>query len=142
MVQQNNLQRFIEAQNKDYPAALREIKNGRKQSHWMWYIFPQIKGLGYSDTSKYYAIADINEARAFLDHHILGKRLIEICNELIKLERNDATRIFGSPDDLKFKSCMTLFAALKDTDPVFQLLLNKFFKGEKDNKTLQIITEI
>lgn len=135
-----NLQRFIDAQKKDYATALKEIKNGRKQSHWMWYIFPQIQGLGFSSTSKYYAIKDVDEATAYLQHDILGTRLIEICNALLALKTNDANQIFGSPDDLKLKSCITLFAALPGSNLVFQSVLEKFFNGLKDNKTLQIIS--
>ncbi|MGI8635585.1 MAG: DUF1810 domain-containing protein [Segetibacter sp.] len=140
MTKENNLTRFIKAQESDYEIALSEIKSGRKQSHWMWYIFPQIQGLGFSETSKYYAIKDISEAEEFLKHPVLGKRLIEICNELLKLPSNDANRIFGSPDDLKLKSSMTLFGSL-ETNPVFQQVLDKFFNGTKDNKTLNIIEQ-
>ena len=126
MSKQNNLDRFIEAQETDYEIALSEINEGRKKSHWMWYIFPQMKGLGHSATSKYYAIYDNSEAEAYLRHPVLGNRLIEISNVLLKLPGNDANRIFGSPDDLKLRSCMTLFASLPNTDPVFALALNKF----------------
>lgn len=135
----NTLQRFIEAQEVDYPIALQEIKNGKKQSHWMWYIFPQIKGLGFSETSKFYAIQDRIEAEAFLNHPILGQRLVEISNELIKFDHKDANRIFGSPDDVKLKSSMTLFSTVQGANPVFQSVLDKFFDGEKDEKTMQLI---
>jgi uncharacterized protein (DUF1810 family) len=141
MTKENNLKRFIEAQESDYQIALSEIKNGRKQSHWMWYIFPQIHGLGLSETSKFYAIKNIKEAEEFLMHPILGERLIEICNTLFELKSNDANKIFGSPDDLKLQSSMTLFSSLHHSNPVFQSVLEKFFNGTKDNKTLQIITE-
>ena len=136
-----NLQRFIDAQKTDYQIALSEIKNGKKQSHWMWYIFPQIQGLGFSSTSKYYAIKDIDEATAYLNNSVLGKRLLEISNALLQLETNDAHKIFGSPDDLKLRSSMTLFASIDKTDPVFQNVLHKFFNGNKDDKTLQLIGE-
>jgi len=132
-----NLQRFIDAQKNVYPLALEEIKNGRKQSHWMWFIFPQIHGLGFSATSKLYAIKDNQEAEAFLKHPLLGSRLITISNELLKLNSNDAHTIFGSPDDMKLQSSMTLFSSLKNADPVFDLVLQKFFKGIKDRNTLQ-----
>ena len=132
-----NLQRFIDAQKNVYPLALEEIKNGRKQSHWMWFIFPQIQGLGFSATSKLYAIKDNQEAEAFLKHPLLGSRLITISNELLKLNSNDAHTIFGSPDDMKLQSSMTLFSSLKNADPVFDLVLQKFFKGIKDRNTLQ-----
>ncbi len=140
MSKENNLERFIDAQEQDFQVALSEIKNGRKRSHWMWYIFPQIEGLGFSATSKFYAIKDIDEAAAFLKHPVLGSRLILICNELLKLESNNANKIFGSPDDLKLKSSMTLFSSLHDTNPVFNLVLEKFFKSVKDDKTMSIIS--
>ena len=117
----SNLKRFIDAQENDYLIALKEIKNGRKQSHWMWYIFPQIAGLGFSDISKYYAITDMDEAKEYLKHDILGKRLIELSNVLIRLDTNSAKTIFGSPDDLKLKSSMTLFSQISDAEPVFKL---------------------
>ena len=135
----DQLERFVEAQQRDYQIALTEIKDGKKRSHWMWYIFPQIKGLGSTPTSKFYAIKNKEEASAFLQHSILGVRLIEINKELLKLESNDAHEIFGSPDDLKLKSSMTLFSSLHAADPVFQLVLDKFFNGKKDEKTLRII---
>jgi uncharacterized protein (DUF1810 family) len=132
-----DLQRFIDAQQGDYATALSEIKNGRKRSHWMWYIFPQVQGLGFSSTSKHYAIKDIDEARAYLAHPVLGKRLIEISSELLKLPANDANSIFGSPDDMKLRSSMTLFAEVPGADGVFQKVLDKFFNNEKDTLTLQ-----
>ena len=133
------LTRFLDAQKSDYQTALSEIKNGRKRSHWMWYIFPQIQGLGFSETSRYYAIQDTAEAKDFLQHPLLGSRLVAICQELLKLSANDAHAIFGSPDDLKLKSSMTLFAAVPGADPVFQLVLNKFFDGARDPKTLRLL---
>lgn len=135
----DKLSRFLDAQQADYQTALSEIKNGRKRSHWMWYIFPQIQGLGFSETSKFYAIKDGVEADEFLSHPVLGSRLVEICNELLKLQSNDAYRIFGSPDDMKLKSSMTLFAALPNTNPVFQEVLDKFYGGAKDEKTLRLL---
>ncbi len=139
MPKETDLKRFIDAQQTSYQAALAEIKNGRKRSHWMWYIFPQIQGLGFSETSKFYAIKEVSEAEEFLKHPILGSRLVEICEVLLGLETNNANQVFGSPDDMKLKSSMTLFAALPNTNPVFELVLKKFFGGSKDNKTLQII---
>jgi uncharacterized protein (DUF1810 family) len=141
MSQHNDLNRFIDAQKRDYALALSEIKNGRKQSHWMWYIFPQIHGLGFSETSRFYSIKNMQEAETFLNHPVLGQRLIEICNELLKSQTNDAHKVFGSPDYVKLKSSMTLFSLLPNTNPVFQSVLDKFFNGEKDDKTLQIISE-
>src|SRR5437763_17188659 len=106
-MKESTLKRFIDAQEKSYAIALSEIKRGRKQSHWMWYIFPQIKGLGFSETSMYYAIEDIEEAEAFFKHPVLSSRLIEISKELLKLESNNAHQILGSPDDIKLHSSMT-----------------------------------
>ncbi|MET4105932.1 DUF1810 domain-containing protein [Hymenobacter sp. UYP22] len=139
MPQPSNLQRFLDAQQRDYATALAEIRGGRKRSHWMWYIFPQVQGLGYSETARFYAIQSQQEAEAYLQHPVLGPRLIEISEALARLESNDATRIMGSPDDVKLKSSMTLFAALKGTSPVFQRVLDKFFSGVSDEKTLQIL---
>lgn len=132
------LQRFIDAQKRDYEIALSEIKNGRKRSHWMWYIFPQIKGLGFSETSKFYGITNLKEAEEFLTHPVLGKRLVEISNELLNLPTNNAHAVFGSPDDIKLKSSMTLFSLVPNADAVFQKVLDKFFDGKKDEKTLNI----
>ena len=136
-----NLERFLKAQEKDYAIALSEIKNGKKQSHWMWYIFPQIQGLGISETSRYYALKNMQEAADYLKDAVLGKRLIDICNELLNLGNNDAHEIFGSPDDKKLHSSMTLFSSLPGTDPVFTKISDKFFAGKKDERTLQIIRE-
>ncbi len=140
MSKEYNLERFIDAQETSYQIALSEIKKGKKQSHWMWYIFPQMQGLGFSETSRFYAIKDIGEAKEFLEHKVLGERLINICHELLKLESDNANKIFGSPDDLKLQSSMTLFSFL-NTDPVFQLVLEKFYNGVKDHKTLQLTGE-
>ena len=137
---EKDLNRFIEAQENDYKIALSEIKSGRKRSHWMWYIFPQFKGLGYSDTSKFYAITNSNEARDFLNHPILGARLREITTELLQLEENNALKVMGSPDDLKLKSSMTLFNAIDETkENVFEKVLEKFFKGTVDTKTINLL---
>jgi uncharacterized protein (DUF1810 family) len=138
-MKEDALNRFIDAQQTDYQTALSEIKNGKKRSHWMWYIFPQIQGLGFSETSKYYAIKDAAEAQEYLNHSVLGSRLIEICSELLKLKSNDAYSVFGSPDDMKLKSSMTLFAAVRPATPVFQQVLDKFFNGAKDDKTLRLL---
>jgi uncharacterized protein (DUF1810 family) len=135
----NSLKRFTDAQENSYAMAFSEIQQGRKQSHWMWFIFPQIAGLGFSETSRHYAIKDLQEAAGFLNHPVLGSRLINISRELLKLKTNDAHRVFGSPDDLKLKSAMTLFSMLPEADPVFQTVLEKFFNGEKDIKTLRLI---
>lgn len=135
----SDLNRFKEAQNRDYATALAEIKAGRKSSHWMWYIFPQIDGLGMTDTARHYAIKDINEATDFLMDQELGYRLTEICKALLVLETNDAHEVFGSPDDLKLRSSMTLFDAVPATFPVFNQVLDKFFQGQKDTRTLEIL---
>ena len=142
MNKQNDLERFITAQDTNYHIALTEIKQGKKQSHWMWYIFPQIQGLGFSEMTKLYSIKDLDEAQNFLRHPVLGKRLMDICNELLQLQSSDAHAIFGSPDDIKLRSSMTLFASVNNTDPVFQLVLDKFFKGEKDKATVRIISRV
>lgn len=137
MLQENNLQRFLDAQTRDYPQALAEVKAGRKRSHWMWYIFPQIQGLGFSSTSQHYAIRDAAEAAAYLKQPVLGPRLREISGELLKLTGRDASRVFGSPDDLKLRSSMTLFAAVPGADPVFWAVLDAYFGGKADEKTLR-----
>lgn len=139
MTNKYDLDRFIDAQEKSYAIALAEIKKGKKQSHWMWYIFPQVQGLGFSQTSRYYAIQNSSEAAAFLQHPVLGSRLIEISKALLALDANDAHKIFGSPDDMKLQSSMTLFASLPGTDAVFQTVLDKFFNGTGDAATLQIL---
>ncbi len=135
----HTLHRFLDAQQNTYQQALSEIKNGRKRSHWMWFIFPQIAGLGFSETSKLYAIKNLQEAQLYMDHDMLGSRLIEISNALLDIESNTANQIFGSPDDLKLKSSMTLFSELDNSNPVFNAVLEKYFNGTKDAKTLQLI---
>lgn len=136
-----DVNRFLDAQQKDYATALAEIKSGRKRSHWMWYIFPQIQGLGFSQTSKFFAIKNRGEAIAYLKHPVLGERLIEISKELLKLPASNANAIFGSPDDLKLRSCMTLFAALPGAHPVFEAVLMKFFEGVGDEHTLELLNK-
>jgi uncharacterized protein (DUF1810 family) len=137
MPSENNLQRFLDAQATDYAQALAEIKAGRKRSHWMWYIFPQIQGLGFSSISQRYAIQDLAEAAAYLQHLVLGARLVEISRALLGLASSNATSVMGSPDDLKLRSSMTLFAAVPGADPVFQAVLDKFFAGAPDAQTLR-----
>jgi uncharacterized protein (DUF1810 family) len=134
-----DLERFIRAQETDYRTALTEIRNGRKRSHWMWYIFPQIAGLGFSSTSKYYSLKNVEEAKAYLDDETLGKRLMEISGVLLNLESSDAAKIFGTPDDMKLRSSMTLFSRVKGADPVFQKVLDKFFGGLPDEKTIRLL---
>lgn len=138
MVEQNySIERFVEAQAYSYSNALNEIRNGKKTSHWMWYIFPQIAGLGFSEISKKYAIRDLFEAELYLSHEVLGKRLVEICEALLEIEGRTAHQIFGSPDDMKLKSCMTLFSLLKNTNPIFKKVLSKYFEAKKDYETLK-----
>ncbi len=137
----NDLKRFLDAQENDFERALVEIKRGRKQSHWMWYIFPQIKGLGSSETSRFYAVKDRAEAELYLAHPVLGARLVEISEALLEIEGKTANQIFGSPDDMKLKSSMTLFGALKNTNPIFQRVLDEYFNGTKDQRTLQLIDD-
>ena len=135
------IERFIDVQNKIWPTPLEEIKTGRKRSHWMWFVFPQIAGLGNSETSRYYALSDLKEAQIFFDHPILGRRLIELCEALLNLETTSATMVFGSPDNLKLHSSLTLFAELPQTHPIFEKLLQKFFLGKKDKITLDLISK-
>jgi len=138
-MQTEDLNRFIEAQQEDYDIALREIKEGRKRSHWMWYIFPQLNGLGFSAMSKKYGIKDLKEAEAYLKHSVLGPRLVEISRELLKLPGQNATQIFGSPDDMKLHSSMTLFSCVPGADVVFDEVLRKYFEGCKDRQTLSLL---
>ena len=134
-----DLERFITAQNYSYQNALSEIRSGKKFSHWIWYIFPQLKGLGHSQRSEFYGIENIDEAKNYLAHPILGARLLEITDALLKLDENDPFKVMGSPDDMKLKSCMTLFASISDKDSIFHKVLEKYFNGTKDENTLSII---
>ncbi len=134
-----NLTRFLDAQNKLYPTALGEVKNGQKKSHWMWFVFPQLKGLGHSATAKFYGIDGIDEAKAYFLHPVLSKNLIEISSALVDTKGKSASEIFGSPDDHKLRSCMTLFANLPNADPVFKDVLDKYFAGKPDELTLKIL---
>ena len=133
-----SLERFLSAQEHDYEIALSEIRNGRKQSHWMWYIFPQIQGLGYSSMAQFYAIKDRAEAVAYLNHPVLGKRLVEITEALLNLRENDARKVMGYPDDLKLKSSMTLFYVVSGR-AVFKRVLDKYYFGELDEKTVSLL---
>ena len=133
------ISRFMKAHQSDYQRALSEIKNGKKVSHWMWYIFPQIKGLGRSSMSEYYGIQDLDEAKAYLADPILGKHLIEICDALLSLDTNDAPEVMGRPDDRKLKSSMTLFDTATDSLDVFQMVLDKYYHGKKDYRTLKML---
>ena len=131
------LERFLAAQdNGVYDQALLEIKCGKKRSHWMWFVVPQLKGLGSSPTAEYYGITDLEAAAEYLRHPILGKRLIGISATLLELPGADANAVFGYPDDLKLHSCMTLFSQVEDSDNVFREVLEKYFAGKPDRKTL------
>jgi uncharacterized protein (DUF1810 family) len=135
----SNLKRFLDAQQRDHATALLEIMAGRKRSHWMWYIFPQVAGLGFSEMAKRYAVKDLPEATAYLDHPVLSSRLIEISRALLALPSTNATKVMGDPDDLKLRSSMTLFASVPGSDPVFEAVLKKYFNGTKDQATLQLL---
>ena len=137
-----NLNRFVEAQADDYRQALSEIERGRKESHWMWYIFPQFDGLGMSPTSRHYSIKSLDEARAYLKHPELGPRLVRCCVALLNLEGKTAHQIFGSPDDMKLHSCATLFARVSPEGSVFKKVLEKYFNGEPDQATLRLIENL
>jgi len=135
----HDLDRFVEAQERVYERALAEIKNGRKRSHWMWFIFPQIDGLGLSAMSQRYAIKNREEAKAYLGHELLGPRLIDCVEALLTLEGLSAGEIFGYPDQMKLRSCATLFAQVSAPGSVFHRLLEKFFDGDPDPKTLRLL---
>jgi O-acetyl-ADP-ribose deacetylase len=134
-----NLERFVEAQAYNYVDAFNEISKGRKTSHWMWYIFPQIMSLGFSEMSKKYAIQNLQEAEIYLSHEILGTRLVAICEALLKVEGKTAYEIFGNPDTIKLKSCMTLFSLASNATPIFKEVLERYFQGERCSKTLKIL---
>lgn len=133
-----DLNRFVEAQNGVYPIALKELQEGRKRSHWMWYIFPQLKHLGHSYNAKYYGISGIEEAAAFLQHPILGQRLREVTSTILNIQENDAEAIFGGIDAIKLRSSMTLFDVVSPQD-VFARVLDKYFSGQRDSKSIQLI---
>jgi uncharacterized protein (DUF1810 family) len=130
-----DLDRFVQAQHADYDRALSELREGKKRSHWMWYIFPQIEGLGHSPMSQRYSIKSAAEARAYLDHPVLGPRLRECAAVVNSIVGRSAQEIFGSPDDLKLRSSATLFAGVSDDD-VFEQVLRKYFDGKPDKGTL------
>ncbi len=134
-----NLERFIEAQEYNYQDALKEIKSGRKCSCWMWYVFPQLAGLGRSSTAKYYGITDLQEAQDYINDPLLRARLVEISEALLALDTNDAYRVFGCPDNMKLKSSMTLFVIAAPELKVFQKVLDKYFGGERDKRTIELL---
>jgi uncharacterized protein (DUF1810 family) len=134
-----NLRRFVDAQGPAYEQIRSELRHGEKQGHWMWFVFPQLRGLGHSQTAFVFGISGREEAVAYLAHPVLGPRLLE-CARLVNLiEERSIHQIFGYPDDLKFKSCMTLFAAVTTDHQVFTEALEKFFKGELDRATLRLL---
>lgn len=135
----NNLDRFIEAQKHIYNQALQEIKNGKKESHWIWYIFPQIKGLGHSERANYYAIENIEEAINYINNPLLRERLIEISNALLSVEGKTAIEILGCVDAMKVKSSMTLFYIVCPEEKTYIEVLNKYYEGEKDERTIQLL---
>jgi uncharacterized protein (DUF1810 family) len=141
MAEHKDLVRFLEAQNHVYLKALEEIKNGQKRSHWMWYIFPQMKGLGSSENARFFGIKSLDEATAYVQHPILGKHLIEITKALLTIEGKSASDIFGYPDDLKLHSSMTLFSKVENADPVFNEVIKKYFNGGLDQGTLKILEQ-
>ncbi|MBL7219345.1 MAG: DUF1810 domain-containing protein [Phycisphaerae bacterium] len=134
-----NLNRFTKAQEGVYDRAMAELNAGYKRTHWMWFIFPQIDGLGHSSISRRYAIKSIEEARAYLKHPLLGARLSDCAEAVLGIEGRSAAEMFGFPDDLKLGSSMTLFAAVSRQGSVFDRVLEKFFKGQQDEKTLQLL---
>ncbi len=139
-----NLERFHRAQASTFPFALAEIMNGQKRSHWMWYIFPQLRGLGYSSKSFYYGLEGLAEAKAYLQDTVLRDHLVRISDALLKLPGSDATAVMGSPDDLKLRSSMTLFYLAAEgtaTANVFMAVLKKYFQGEMDEKTVKLVAE-
>ena len=122
-----------------YQTALSEIRAGEKQSHWMWFIFPQLKGLGFSDTAQYYGIDGLAEAKAYMENEVLSARLIEITSAALALKSSDASEVFGYPDDLKFRSSMTLFSLVEPKNEIFQRALDKFFDGKPDERTIELL---
>ena len=135
-----NLDRFVQAQAYSYETALSEIKNGHKRTHWMWFIFPQLRELGRSFTAKYYGIEDLEEAKLYLAHPVLGTRLKEISEALLQLETNSPIQVMGDIDGLKLRSSMTLFAEIEGYDSVFGKVLDKYYNGNKDMRTIHILS--
>ena len=136
---QYNLNRFLEAQMTTYEGAILELARGRKESHWIWYVFPQIDGLGRSDTAKLYSIKSLKEGRAYLEHPVLGPRLVEACEILLSLKDASMDEVMGFPDDLKLLSSMTLFDALSDSSSIFTKIIEIYFDDERDEASLEII---
>lgn len=135
----DGIERFLSAQENAYDKALREIKNGMKESHWMWFVFPQIRGLGFTEYNVYFGLKDLDEATQYLEHPILGRRLVEISQAALDQSGKTALDIFGRPDERKLRSCMTLFSQIPNADPVFEKVLEKYYNGVKDEKTISIL---
>ena len=142
MPDSHNLQRFVDAQNGVYDRALAELQAGQKQSHWMWFIFPQLAKLGRSDMAKRYGITGLGEARAYLHHPLLGERLENCSAALLMWQNRTAREILGSPDDMKLRSSMSLFITADPQRAVFQQVLDAFFEGEPDPRTREILEEV
>lgn len=134
-----NLERFVTAQQSVYPQVVKELQNGKKTSHWMWFIFPQLQGLGHSSMAQKYAISNLDEATDYLAHPVLGQRLQELGNILLGLDDKSAHAIFGSPDDMKLHSSLTLFSLVPNSPPMFRQLLDKYFDGELDKNTQNLL---
>lgn len=134
-----NLGRFLEAQERNYEVALRELRAGAKRSHWMWYVFPQLRGLGRSETAQFYAIASLDEALAYLSDPMLGKRLRECVDVLLNLPEASADDIFGAVDSLKLRSCLTLFRIAAPSEDDFVRALDKYFGGKLDPYTITLL---
>lgn len=135
----HDLSRFLQAQQNDYERAFSEIRSGQKRTHWMWYIFPQFRGLAFSATAELYSIKSLEEAKAYLAHPVLGARLLACAEAVLNIEDRSAKEVFGSPDDLKLRSCVTLFAQVSPSGSAFERLLDKLYQGEPDDKTLKLL---
>ena len=134
-----NIERFIKIQKEDYAMALKEIKNGRKRTHWMWYIFPQLKGLGTSAMAQYYGLENLEEAKEYYNNDYLRKNLLEITKALLSLDNTNIESILGYPDNLKLLSCMTLFEIVDEHEKVFSQILDKYYNGKRDTNTIHLI---
>jgi uncharacterized protein (DUF1810 family) len=137
---QFDLRRFVDAQDRVYDAVVGELRSGQKRSHWIWFVFPQLRGLGHSPTAQHYAIASLDEARAYLMHEVLGPRLRECARLVADIDGRSANDIFGWPDNLKVRSSMTLFARATDNDAEFRAVLDKFYNGEEDAATVELLS--
>jgi uncharacterized protein (DUF1810 family) len=137
----DGIERFVDAQDRVHDQVVAELRRGRKTSHWMWFVFPQLRGLGRSETARFYGLASADEARAYLAHPVLGPRLRECVALVLDVDGRSVHEIFGSPDDLKLRSCLTLFAHIAPDDGLFQRALDRLFGGERDERTLALLDE-